>query len=44
VPKWEREESVGCCDSPWPTASRGNRENPLLFPLILTMRTYSQVL
>jgi FlaA1/EpsC-like NDP-sugar epimerase len=39
----EREESVGCCDSPWPTASRGNRENPLLFPFFLfTMRTYSQ--
>ena len=27
-----REESVGCCDSPWPTASGGNRENPRPFP------------
>src|ERR1700748_3467296 len=24
-PKWGK--SVGCCDSPWPTASGGNREN-----------------
>jgi FlaA1/EpsC-like NDP-sugar epimerase len=25
-------ESAGCCDSPWPAASGGNRENPRLFP------------
>src|ERR1700721_1639807 len=43
---WIWEESVGCCDSPWPTASGGNRENPRPSPPVLLKnpRTLARVL